>query len=190
MYFGIDYGSKLAGTTSICFSENSLLYVFQSQKKQDGNKFIHYWIKLKKPELAFIDAPLSLPGIYTGEGTDYFYRKCDLEVKGMSPMFIGGLTARAIKLKNELTLYNCRLIECYPRQLVNVLFGKKAPDYGKKWGIDKFLKILNTKIPFPFSDMISSWHMIDAVLAWLTGYRYNNNYALKYGEEREGLIYV
>ena len=190
MHFGIDYGSKLAGTTSVCFSENSLLYVFQSEKNKDSNKFIHYWIKLKKPALVFIDAPLSLPGIYSGGGTDYFYRKCDLEVKGMSPMFIGGLTARAMKLKNELMQYNCKLIECYPRQLVNILFRKNAPDYGKKEEIDKFLKILNTKIPFPFIDMITSWHMIDAALAWFTGYRYNNNNALKYGDEREGLIYV
>ena len=190
MHFGIDYGSKLAGTTAICFCENACLYVNQSMKDEDADKFVKYWTKLKKPELIFIDAPLSLPGVYSGEGTDYFYRQCDLEVKGMSPMFIGGLTARAMKLRNDLKHNDCKLIECYPRQLVNVLFKKNSLIYKKKGRINDFFKILDKKLPFPVKDKIISWHMIDAALAWLIGHRYINNQALKYGDEKEGLIYV
>jgi uncharacterized protein len=50
-----------------------------------------------------IDAPLSLPGVFTGLAgcDDYFYRASDRALRAMSPMFLGGLTARAMRLANH-----------------------------------------------------------------------------------------
>ena len=128
MHFGIDYGSKLAGTTVICFDENEKLNFRQSEKKQDADAFLEKLISEKQPDSVFIDAPLSLPNAYFGKGEDYFYRKCDREVGGMSPMFLGGLTARAIKLKSKSETPECPFYEIYPAQLVRVLF----PDFIKQ----------------------------------------------------------
>ena len=41
MHFGIDYGSKLAGTTVICFAHNKHLEFIQSEKKQDADENKH-----------------------------------------------------------------------------------------------------------------------------------------------------
>lgn len=90
MHLGIDYGSKLAGTTAICYQEGDALTIIQSEKKQDADRFINDTVESLKPEQIFIDAPLSLPAAYFGNGDDYFYRDCDRQLKAMSPMFLGG----------------------------------------------------------------------------------------------------
>ena len=37
IHLGIDYGSKLAGTTVICFEKNKQLHFLQSEKKKDAD---------------------------------------------------------------------------------------------------------------------------------------------------------
>ena len=103
MHIGIDYGAKLAGTTAICFEQSGQLKIWQSEKKKDADKFVQESIKQLQPTTVFIDAPLSLPLAYFGEGENYFYRECDKILKGMSPMFLGGLTARAMRLAKPYT---------------------------------------------------------------------------------------
>ena len=61
--FGIDYGSKLAGTTVIGLLENQIVQLFASQKKKDADQFILQQIKERQPNTIFIDAPLSLPNV-------------------------------------------------------------------------------------------------------------------------------
>jgi hypothetical protein len=40
MIAGIDYGSKMAGTTVICIQKGTQVILFQSQKNQDADLFI------------------------------------------------------------------------------------------------------------------------------------------------------
>jgi hypothetical protein len=117
MILSIDYGSKLAGTTAVCFEKNNQLHLAQSVKKQDADAWLRQLISTKKPAAVYIDAPLSLPGVYRGEGSDYFYRAGDRAVGAMSPMFLGGLTARAMQLRAAFpaipaSVRCCR--NCYP----------------------------------------------------------------------------
>ncbi len=100
-WVGIDYGAKLAGTTAISFVENNQIKTVQSVRKQNADTFCLDWISRLKPDFIMIDAPLSLPLAYFGKGDDYFYRQADRELKAMSPLFLGGLTARAMRLANQ-----------------------------------------------------------------------------------------
>lgn len=189
MHIGIDYGSKLAGTTVICFEINEKIHLIQSEKKRNADAFLKKWILENQPNQVFIDAPLSLPNAYFGKGQDFFYRKCDRAVGGMSPMFLGGLTARAMRLKSELASPNCSFYEIYPAQLIRIIFPafkeKKTPKV-----LPDFLEKLVPILPIPLFEMPKNWHQVDAVLAWYSGWRYNKGEAVSYGEDEEGLIRV
>jgi predicted nuclease with RNAse H fold len=102
--WGIDFGKKLSGNTVICEKNGDLTRFYRASKDTDADKFITGLIKDVRPEIIFIDAPLSLPAAYHDSENyqDYFYRLCDRQLKAMSPMFLGGLTARAIKMKTEV----------------------------------------------------------------------------------------
>ncbi|MEM6380094.1 MAG: DUF429 domain-containing protein, partial [Bacteroidota bacterium] len=123
-HVGIDYGSKMAGTTVIAFARaDGKIEFYQSEKKKDADKMIETWLMEHSIKLVFIDAPLSLPKVYqkpTASG-NYFYRKADAELRAMSPMFLGGLTARAMRLKAVLSEEACQLFEVYPGQLAKHL---------------------------------------------------------------------
>ena len=112
-WIGIDYGAKLSGNTAVVWEEKGGLFCTQSAKGKDTDKWLGELIYSLQPEDIFIDAPLSLPAVYSHSGSDYFYRRCDRECKAMSPMFIGGLTARAMRLKDTLSEFNWH--ETYPR---------------------------------------------------------------------------
>ena len=101
----------------------------------DADAFIHSEAIHLKPRMIFIDAPLSLPGIYwLGNGfRDHFFRQCDKEMNAMSPMFLGGLTARAMRLKAELKSTGCKIIETYPRMLTEMRYlSNEHKVYGKR----------------------------------------------------------
>ena len=110
MLVGIDYGSKLAGTTVLAYTEGEEIKILQSQKKQDADQFILNFLKISSPELVGIDAPLSLPGAFRALNNEFFYREADKELNAMSPMFLGGLTARAMKLSASIPI---RMVEVY-----------------------------------------------------------------------------
>ena len=103
-HIGIDYGSKMAGTTVIAYLKSGKLHFAQSQKKKDADLFVENWVAQHQPRAIFLDAPLSLPGVYTEPEAydDYFYRAGDRLLRAMSPMFLGGLTARAMRLSRRL----------------------------------------------------------------------------------------
>lgn len=189
MHFGIDYGSKLAGTTAICYQKDQSLFIEQSKKKEDSDQFLQEHIQKLKPDKIFIDAPLSLPKAYFGEGGSFHFRVCDKETKAMSPMFLGGLTARAIALKNlngKIDFY-----EVYPAYFVRTLMSAD-PNYKKKE------KEVNTKITksiqkltdYKLPKIIDNYHALDAVLCWISGQRYAQNIHLSIGDKKEGQIIV
>ncbi len=189
-HFGIDFGAKLAGTTAVCFAKNGQLNLLQSNKKQDADTWLRRLIAEQKPNSVFMDAPLSLPGVYRGVGSDFHYRACDRAVGAMSPMFLGGLTARAMQLRAAFP--EIPFFEAYPAQLVrtywpNGIFYKND--------LTSFLVNLAEILPLPLAidthgKPPENWHQVDAALAWGTGWRYERGGAVSFGEAEEGVIWI
>lgn len=191
-HLGIDYGSKLAGTTVAAWVENNQIVWRQTEKKKDADAFLIALLKELKPSSVFIDAPLSLPLAYTDHSKDdFFYRTCDRELRAMSPMFLGGLTARAMKLKYHFSDHKpLQFFETYPAGTVRQN-NKLLPLYLKKnIEILPFQKALLECIPFAINTDFVNWHQVDAVLAWWTGYRYLQGDAITVGDAEEGLIII
>ncbi|MFP4471310.1 MAG: hypothetical protein ACLFPE_11525 [Bacteroidales bacterium] len=190
-FIGIDYGSKLAGTTAICWNDGGLRFL-QSETGKDADRFILEFIYKHYPRQIFIDAPLSLPLAYRDNtADDFFYRRCDREVNAMSPMFIGGLTARAIKLKRNLESSGIRLFESYPgglaRQLANEIPGLAG---AYKTDLETFSCLISSFFGVTIESLPSTWHQADAMLAWLIGLRYEAGLHLEIGDPEEGVIFV
>lgn len=188
MHLGIDYGAKLAGTTAISYEQNGQLYILQSEKKKDADKFVQQTITQLNPSTIFIDAPLSLPKAYFGKGSDFFYRNCDRDLAGMSPMFLGGLTARAMKLKHSLS--PLPFYETYPAQIVKHYFPEAKGYKKQKDFLADFCALLSSKLPFEIAVIPSNWHQVDSLLAWWAGWRFQRSDVKIYGEEKEGKIYI
>lgn len=192
MHIGIDYGSKLAGTTAICFQKGDQLALQISQKKQDADQMIGDFLS-EHPEVrqVFIDAPLSLPMVYSQSSTeDFFYRACDREVKAMSPMFLGGLTARAMKLSHSFKGKSLDFFESYPSGLVDELdIDRNLYKKGKEH-IQSVTNRIMRQLSINLESPPTSWHEVDALLAYSVGIRYNQGIAKIYGDPKEGLIYV
>lgn len=183
---GIDYGSKLAGTTCICFREGDRLKILQSKKGEDADEFILAWAQRHRPTHLFLDAPLSLPSVYSGEGNDYFYREADRQLGAMSPLFLGGLTARAMRLCRMLAGANIQTVEVYPAALVKQLAAQKH----YKKSIPSFKKELKQHMRAVVLPAIANWHQTDSTLAWLSGERFLQNKVLRYGSDSEGIVWV
>jgi predicted nuclease with RNAse H fold len=184
-FLGIDYGAKLAGTTAICCAKNGQLQLLQSSKKKDADVFLRSIITAQQPSAVFMDAPLSLPSVYRGIGSDFHYRACDRAVGAMSPMFLGGLTARAMQLRASFP--NLPFYEAYPAHYVRLFF---AGTTGYKNDLDLFLEMLMERLPYPFAKHPENWHQVDSALAWLTGWRHGRAEGISFGEVREGVIWV
>ncbi len=181
----------MAGTTAICALEGARLKIVLSQKNQDADLFIKDFISTAASECQiFLDAPLSLPIKYlTGEGTDYFYRKADKEMKAMSPMFLGGLTARAIQLKDWLEASDHQVLEAYPAAAAKRLSLENL-DYKKKEGdIDIVSAVILTELGLELKTKLKTWHEVDALIAYWIGIQYLNGNCKTAGDPQEGLIH-
>ena len=191
--FGIDYGNKFSGTTVICYNSQYEARFVESSKNSDADAFILSETVHLGPSLIFIDAPLSLPGVYTmGNGfRDYFFRLCDKEMNALSPMFLGGLTARAMRLKDELKSTGCRIIETYPRKLAEIMGLSEEYNKRSQSEIANYADTLAGKLDININKKtITSWHHIDALLAFISGIRYLNKEHEVYGKRKEGLVIV
>ncbi len=192
---GIDYGSKLAGTTVLATGElDSKIVSFDEAKpRQDADLFLFQKIVALQPRVVFLDAPLSLPGVYRQLPgyEDYFYRKADVSVQAMSPMFLGGLTARAMRLKRKLESNNIYVFETYPSAQAQRL---QLKELGYKKSVKDIERVL-AKIRILFREWqlfhpLTSWHQVDALLALMGAYRFVQGIHTCAGDETEGLIYV
>lgn len=193
MIVGIDFGAKLAGTTAIAFLENHQVSVLQTQKRQDADMFLLQWIAKLQPTIIGIDAPLSLPAIYsnTSTETDFFYRKADKLLGAMSPLFLGGLTARAMQLKFQiLQKYpTINILEVYPAALAQ-RWKLYELNYKKDLqAVKPVLEHIQKELLFTLPNL-PNWHQVDAVLALCTAWRYQQNLAESFGEAKEGEIWV
>lgn len=189
---GIDYGSKLAGTTVIATLWEGQIHLFQSQKKKDADRFILEWIEQYRPGKIFIDAPLSLPEVYRSPSVDgsYFYRKADRLLSAMSPMFLGGLTARAMQLKAQIAEKSIETLEVYPKQMAGELLLTETGYKKNREQIPACLEKLQSYLPFPVAQSPANWHQFDALLAFTSGWRYENNEHRSFGDPAEGVIIV
>lgn len=189
---GIDYGSKMAGTTVVAYMVENQVTFLSSEKGKDADAMILRLSEELKPDLVAIDAPLSLPGVYTNQAecTDYFYRECDKLSKAMSPMFLGGLTARAMKLAAKLRDWDIEVIEAYPVKTGNDL-GLKAFGYRSKQSDSTGLvHSINEKTGIDLTRYAKlSSHQVDAALALHIGRLQATDRACKLGSLPEGIIY-
>ncbi len=191
--WGIDFGKKLSGNTVICEKSGDLTRFYRASKDTDADRFITGLIKDNRPDIIFIDAPLSLPGAYCDSETyqDYFYRLCDRQLNAMSPMFLGGLTARAISLKTEIEKMGIDIKETYPKALAKKYnlksCGYKVGNEFIKGCLSKLEEISYLKID---DYSVISWHHFDALLALIAAIRYSNKLHITYGDKYEGLIYI
>lgn len=192
MVVGIDYGSKLAGTTVLAYGHKGEIFLERSAKGRDADRMILDFVGSHDLKMIGIDAPLSLPAVYLNRPgyEDYFYRKCDKELKAMSPMFLGGLTARAMRLKSTLDEMGIEVFEVYPVQTARSLglnsFGYRSgkPDY------KLILKALESKgVALAGEQFIHTDHDLDALLALYTATRILYGKAEFSGTPEEGVIH-
>ena len=162
MHLGIDFGARKSGNTAICFLDNDQLYIFQTEKSKDTDVLLKEWVHQLAPDTIFIDAPLSLPAAYFGQGTDFMYRQCDRVLGAMSPMFLGGLTARAIQFSHWLINKKIASHEVYPAALVKYGLSDLGSTYTKN--LDTAILHLTLHIPYSLEREPTNWHQFDAVL--------------------------
>ncbi len=192
---GIDFGSKLAGTTVISIAEKvggfyNYKGAFSVIKGKDADLFLSNYFNQFNFNLVGIDAPLSLPKVYTiNKGNEYFYRKSDKELSAMSPMFIGGLTARAIKLKDKFSSNTLNIFETYPKakaiELNLIDLGYKTKNAEAFEACLEFIKNLSG-----WDLKLNNWHQFDSILALISTIDFAENKAKSYGDPEEGLIWV
>jgi len=189
---GVDYGSKMAGTTVICYYDTTTqqLTLEGSEKKKDADAFLKKSIKTHQPSYVFIDAPLSLPLVYQNRPgyTDFFFRKVDREVQGMSPLFLGGLTARAMKLAHDLS--PLPFYETYPAAQSQRMNLKPLGYKTKVAQLAPVLGEINQQYPEFVIPPIKNWHEVDALLALIGAYRFWKNEHQVMGDKDEGLVYL
>jgi hypothetical protein len=106
-------------------------------------------------------------------------------------MFLGGLTARAISLKKQLSESNIQCTEVYPGGLVRRdkhIFA----DYDKKnvATIAAVLQQLQLLVPYHIDTMPINYHQLDSVICWYIGWKHQQNTAQAFGNESEGIIWI
>ena len=173
---GIDLGGRTTAKTSISLLDIEKKEVVLFSKEYISNicgksdsSFIKFVNDLD-PDVIGIDAPLSLPD-FTSE--NYLYRKCDKELKALSPMTLGEITARAIYLKNNFT--SSYIFEVYPKTLLELLKinhkGYKRNSRLQKQIFDFLSEFYDLK--FPHFDLNED--DLDSILAVLILFHYKND---------------
>ena len=189
MVAGIDFGSKLAGTTVLAWFDGRQVQILQTAKGEDADALLEQWVAEKQILRLFMDAPMSLPGVYTGEGNDYFYRAGDRELGAMSPLFLGGLTARAMRLAAGWRKAGVEVYEAYPAALWKEIGDKKLAYKKDLADLPGCMALLQALWEIPLL-RVANWHQFDALLALTTGLRHAAGKSKSYGEPREGSIHV
>lgn len=189
---GADYGSKLAGTTVLACWEAGRIMLLRSKKGADADAFLLQEITQRRLHTLMLDAPLSLPGVYRALPgcEDYFYRACDRSTGAMSPMFLGGLTARAMRLAAQLRAGGAAVVESYPAWIARLL-GLGGLHYKEgKAPSDGFCAALQALMPEAALPSLPDWHSADALLCLLSARRYLCAEAQCAGQAEEGEIWA
>ena len=193
--FGISYGSKLSGNTVIAILNINKIYFLDVEENTDADDFIYNAALHFKPNVVFLDAPLSLPARCCGKkGNDFHFRKADIQLKAISPMFLGGITARAMELKSRLeSIGNIQVHETHTKaQACNYKLieeGYKKSNQNLIACRNTLKEKLSTNLFFDCQD-IKTWQHLDAFLALFGAMRFVMGRADTFGDAKEGLIYV
>jgi len=111
----------------------------------------------------------------------------------MSPMFLGGLAARAMELKDKLENLGIEVKETYPRLMANRFdlkkLGYKTNRNALKECALQVKSCLKEPLRFTSSD-VRTWHHLDALLALMSAMSYKCGDFTTYGDPEEGMIYV
>ena len=185
-HIGIDFGARTSGNTAVCFLDHGMLRFLHSPKDIDGDAWLEETVSQLHADAIYIDAPLSLPGAYVGRGDDYFFRVADRQSKGMSPMFLGGLTARAMRLAAGWRKQDIAVHEAYPAALIRHAWEGLKVEPRKAIPKHK-LRIMSGMVMMP-PPAPADRHEADAWLCWVIGHRHLRGAAIAYGTEQEGLI--
>lgn len=103
-------------------------------------------------------------------------------------MFLGGLTARAIRLANSWKSSGIEFFETYPRMVATRIPENFSPQSDELFCKDVIVFINNeTGLEIRFSK--KSMHSCDALLAWFAGYLKNQGSSKKAGDDTEGIIW-
>ncbi len=193
IHAGVDFGSKLAGTTVICYAgESGEINFLASAKKQDADVMLRDFFSSSHISLICLDAPLSLPAAYKDPAAaeDYFYRQADKTLKAMSPLFLGGLTARAMQLKHQLNQRGKQVIEVYPAALAKHLRLKERGYKEVATELPVFTQELSEMFELDLNiKEVYTWHHFDSLLCYISGLRYLNATHISAGDEQEGMIH-
>ncbi|MBK7946540.1 MAG: DUF429 domain-containing protein [Flavobacteriales bacterium] len=185
-HIGIDFGARYSANTALCRRERGLFVFERINRGDDGDEWLEQRVLELAPRAVYIDAPLSLPGAYYGRGSDHFYREADRLAGGMSPMFLGGLTARAIRLAERWRKSGIAVHEAYPSafirrswEFLELSAGKAIPKQA--------LRLMAGMCLLPPPDP-KDRHEADAWLCWVIGQRHMQGEAKELGRADEGLI--
>ena len=107
-------------------------------------------------------------------------------LKAMSPLFLGGLTARAMKLKHNLR-HSTQFYEVYPGAAIRNQPSLAVHYNKKKAPTEDLMHALQRVVPYSFE--IDNLHQFDAIVAWDIAYRFRKGKAMTAGEKSEGIIY-
>jgi len=192
---GVDYGSRMAGTTVLAYMAEQVVHFEYAEKKQCADTFLKTTILALNLEKVYIDAPLSIPGVFANQNdfSDYFYRESDKSLKAMSPMFLGGLTARAMQLKAFFERHHPSVCfkEVYPggliRQDESFISGYKQELSTAIGSMNHNLQHLGLVVR---EIDVRNWHAFDALLALFIGIKVETGLSNPFGNSSEGYIYV
>lgn len=197
---GIDFGAQLAGTTAIACLRNNEILIEQNKRGRSSDSFVEeYFSALKeRPGLISVDAPLSLPQVYsysnfrTYSDGDFHFRECDRVLGAMSPMFLGGLTARAMEFAAKMKDQGWLVHETYPKAVAQELkvFNAAYKRSKKKEDVEEIARDVANAYNLTLVDVPENWNQLDAVLAVVAGLRFMNSEARKVGDPDEGMIYI
>lgn len=185
---GIDFGARSSGNTVVCVREKQGYRFHRSPEGGDGDAWLNDLISELRPGSIYIDAPLSLPAAYFNRGNDYAFRLADRLAGGMSPMFLGGLTARAMALADAWRKAGISVHEAYPSALIRHAW--ESLDIKPRVAIPRSkLRIMAGMVLLP-PPSPADRHEADAWLCWVIGHRHQRGEAKAFGNAEEGVILV
>lgn len=180
---GIDYGGRYTGTTALAACTLDQIFLTSCPKRTDADTWIGERLDDLQPRIIAIDAPLSLPsGVLDGKG-DFHLRIADRLCGAMSPMFLGGLTARAMAL-HTFWKGQALWVETYPSWMARARLGCKRTDHDE---VVNMIRTYWTGQPIP---KLTDQHQVDALLALMAAEHVRTNTSWHYGDPREGVIVI
>lgn len=192
-FIGLQLGPQRTTPLTIAFEQEGQLLTGSSKAGEDVEKFLLKYLLGGPVKQVFVGAPLSLPAAYFQPKlyNDYLYRACDRELNSDSPMVLGGLTARAIRLKAILEAQGIKTYETNTSHQLKRMALSIAPqaelDVHKTALLARVQEETGLSIP---PERIERWDQAHALLAFVAGYRYQQGKSEVFGLEKEGFIIV